>query len=177
MSTPKQKITIILFFFMLNIVAFSQSGGPCEVSEKHHDLDWRLRKWTYLNKQGEEEGQRVFKKMATGCVIKEEFIYNGKVLGEGHIFYDQKTDTWHQYYFNNSGYTFTATMHFIDGEMVRDGREFILKNGDSVWKRDVFSWDAENQKVHQREEESRDGKVSWKTISSRSDLLIERDPE
>ncbi len=135
------------------------NSAPCENREQFKQLDFWVGDWAVYTKAGKLAGVNKIEKMLNGCLILENWVGVGGIVGRSMNFYDQSRQQWRQIWVDGSGIpVITAGGLEADKSMRLAGTG---KNTEGEYLQRLTFSRIDNGKVHQLWEKSKDKGTSW----------------
>lgn len=134
---------------------------PCLNNSKHRIFDFWIGHWT-VYVRGQKAGDSEITRSEGGCAIHEHYVSSrGPYSGQSVNYYDPKDQKWHQNWVGSGG----DVTHYIETQHHENYLQFegktLTRKGTLVLNRMTFSYDPEQDQVHQVIESSTDDGQTW----------------
>ena len=138
-------------------------AAPCTAPE-YRQFDFWVGNWNVADPQGKAAGVNQIESILGGCVIRENWMGVGGMVGTSLNIYDAPAGKWRQSWVDSNGSVLLLAGDFHDGKMVLEGSRPLQKGGTV---RHRISWQrigGDPNRVRQLWEASRDDGKTWNVL-------------
>lgn len=111
-----------LFFYNDGGLTRSFPKSPCRGDTPHREFEFWVGDWAVFNPSGAQVGTNLVKSRLDGCLVEENWTSSGGGRGRSMNAYDAATDTWSQYWIDQTGFHLRLEGGIVDGKMVLQGQ-------------------------------------------------------
>jgi hypothetical protein len=156
---------LLACFFYLGGLVMAEAQKPCN-SPEHRQFDFWVGSWEVYYYEGGQKGGLAgtndIKLLFNDCVLQENWVHGGELVGSSYNIYSPLDKKWHQTWVDNRGTLLVLAGEFKDGKMILEGQHPGRNPGVTVTERITWSLvDDDPNQVRQFWEFSRDGGTTW----------------
>ncbi|MEZ5274920.1 MAG: hypothetical protein R3F07_00910 [Opitutaceae bacterium] len=147
-----------LSLFLLLAVILKAEGPAEPPVEKARQFDFWIGEWE-VTANGKVAGHNRIESIVGGRALRETWTGTGGYNGTSTNIHDSTTDTWKQFWVDNSGLVLLLEGGLVDGKMVLEGRRLDAEGATVV---DRITWTPNDDgSVRQLWESSSNGGQTW----------------